>query len=125
MEELLLGAFLACDELHVIDDQHVGIAELQFEVHHLALAQRLDEAVHELLSAQKHNVEVWAQLAKLPSDSLHQVRLTKAHTTVKEEGVKHDTFALGDTLSCSEGHFVGLAHDELVERKTGVEAGAG
>src|SRR3546814_14016023 len=49
MEELLLGVVLAGDELHVVDHQHVDRAELLLEGDRIAIAQRADELVHELL----------------------------------------------------------------------------
>ncbi len=48
VKEFLLRRVLARDELHVIDHQHIDRAEDFLEPHHLFLAQRLHETVHEL-----------------------------------------------------------------------------
>jgi hypothetical protein len=50
VEELVLGAVLAGDELDVVHQQHVEVlAEPPAELLHLVGAQRRDELVHELL----------------------------------------------------------------------------
>ena len=52
VEELLLRRVLPGDELHVIDHQHVDRPEQLLERHHVLVAQRLHEAVHELFGRQ-------------------------------------------------------------------------
>ena len=52
VEELLLGRFLAADELDVVDHQHVDRAELLLEGHRVLVAQGPDELVHELFGRQ-------------------------------------------------------------------------
>ena len=49
VEELLLGALLAGDELHVVDQQHARVAELEPEVVGAMLANGLDQLVGERL----------------------------------------------------------------------------
>ena len=50
VEELFLGAFLLRQELDVVDQQHVHVAELVAEAGHLVVAQRVDHLVGELLA---------------------------------------------------------------------------
>ena len=52
VEEFFLRGVLARDELHVIDHQDIDRAEDFLEVHDLAFAKRLHEAVHELFGRQ-------------------------------------------------------------------------
>jgi hypothetical protein len=50
VEELLLHALLAGEELDVVDEQHVDGAELVAEAGHLVVAERVDQLVDELFA---------------------------------------------------------------------------
>jgi hypothetical protein len=47
VEELLLDAFLALDELDVVDQQHIDVAVAAFEGCFAVVAQRVNEVVRE------------------------------------------------------------------------------
>ena len=50
MEKLLLCAFLLGQELNVIDQQHIHVAELVAKRGHLVVSERVDHLVGELLA---------------------------------------------------------------------------
>ncbi len=50
VEELLLGLRLALEELDVVDEQHVDVAEARLEVVGVAVRERAQELVRERLA---------------------------------------------------------------------------
>ena len=121
VEELFLRAVFARDELHVVDHQHINGAEELFEVHHLALAQRSDEAVHELLGREVEHIRLWLAGAEVVRDGMHQVGLTQADATIKEQRVECDRATFSDAAGCGVCQFVGFADNEAVEGKAWVD----
>src|SRR6056297_53679 len=121
VKEFLLRAVLAGDELHVIDHQHVDRAEHLLEIHDLAVAQRLHEAIHELLGREVKHGHVGAKLDQVPGDGVHQVRFAQPHATVKEQRVEGGLAALGDAARGCMGKLIGLADHETVEAEPFVE----
>ena len=117
VEELFLGAVLAGDELHVIDHQHIDRAEHLFEIHHLAVTQRLHETVHELFRRQVDHVQVRAAGLQFPGDGMHKMGFTKTHAAIKKERVEGDRAAFSHALGSGMGQFVGLANHERVKGK--------
>ncbi|GBD41128.1 hypothetical protein HRbin39_00506 [bacterium HR39] len=121
MEELLLGAVLAADELDVVHHQHVDRAEHLLEVHGVFLAERPHELVHELLGRQVDDAPLRRPLADAPADGVHQVCLAQAHAAVEEQRVEGRCVGHGHPLGGGEGELVGLAHHEGLEGEAGIE----
>ena len=121
VEELFLCAVLAGDELDIIDHQNIDSTENLFEIHHLAVAQGLHEPVHELFCRKVDHVQIGALGLQFPCDSMHQVRLAQADTTVEEQRVERHRAAFGDAASGGMGQFVRLAHNETVKGKALVQ----
>ncbi len=115
VKEFLLRAVFAGDELHIIDHQHIDRAEELFEVHHLPVAQRLHEAVHELFRRKIDHPQFRLLFLQLPGDGVHQVRLAKPNAAVKEQRVEGDRAALGNAARSGMGQFVWLADNEAVK----------
>ena len=124
VEELLLGAVLAADELDVVDHQHVDRAEHLLEAHGVLEAQRLDELVHELLGREVDHLARRVLAADLPGDRVHQVGLAEPDAAVEEQRVERRRGELGDALGGGERELVGLADDEVLEGAARVERGA-
>jgi len=115
VEEFFLGRFLAADELHVIDHQHVHGTELFLEINGILFAQRPDEPVHELFRRQIDDGPVRCAFADVPGDGLHQMGLAEADAAIKEQRIENHLRGFGDTPGGGVGKLVWLADDELLE----------
>src|SRR5438270_1575442 len=78
VEELLLGARLALDEVDVVQQQHVDVAEAGLEAVGVARAERADELVREGLAARDAHAQRWAVRSQELGDGAEQVRLADA-----------------------------------------------
>ncbi len=116
MEELFLGRVLARDELNVVDHEDVNRTEHLFEVDHLAVFERGDEAIHELLSREIHHVHFGRTAADFMGNGVHQVGFTQTNATIEEQRVKGDRATFGNATGRSMSEFVRFADNEIVER---------
>ena len=124
MKELLLGAFLAGDELDVVHQQHVHRAVALAEGVHPVRTDGADQVVGEGLGGKVLDHQLREALPDVVAHGVHQVGLAKAHAAVDEEGVVGLTRRLGHRQGGGVGHFVAVAHHEALEGVLGVEAGA-
>ena len=115
VEEFLLRAVLAGNELHVVHHQHVHVTEHAFEIHDGTFAQGLHEAVHELFRRQIQHLRGRMIDLIVMGDGVHQVRLAQAHAAIQEQGVEAHRPALGHAARGGMGQFVGFADDEIAE----------
>ncbi len=115
VEELLLGALLAGEELDVVDEQHVHVAEAVAEAGHLVVADGVDHLVGELLAGDVADGGVRLAALHVVADGVHQVGLAHADAAVEEERVVGLGGALGDGLRGGHGELVAAADDEGVE----------
>src|SRR5688572_13164099 len=87
VEELLLRAFLAAEELDVVDQQQVRLAITLPELYQRAVLDRVDEFVDEELTREIHHLRVLLFREDVLADRLHQVRLAEPDAAVNEERV--------------------------------------
>ena len=78
MEELFLSAFLAFDELDVVDQQDVDVAEAAFERCGAVVTQRVDEVVGELLGRDVLDPHAREQLLRVVTGGVQQVGLAQS-----------------------------------------------
>ena len=78
VEELLLGAFLALQELDVVDQQHVDVAVPALEGHLPVVTQRVDEVVGELLAGDVPHPHAREQPLRVVADAVQQVGLAQS-----------------------------------------------
>ena len=122
VEELLLGHFLALQEVHVVHQEHVHVAPvLPAELRHVPPVDALDDLVDELLGAHIGDPGLGLAGDHGVGDGLHQVRLAEAGGTVDEERVVRLPGRLGHGMCGCGGQFVGLADDERLEQVPLVE----
>jgi hypothetical protein len=89
VEELLLRAVLAGEELHVVDQQQVQRVVLGLQlVEGLALVV-LDHVADELLGVQVQHAGIRPVLQQRVAHRVDQVRLAQAHAAVDEQRVVH------------------------------------
>ena len=105
VEELLLGARLALEELDVVDEEHVDIAVAGLEALAAGGAQGGDELVGEGLGGRVADAESGGVGVQVVGDRRQQVGLAETGRAVEEEGVVGLRGGLGD----GEGGSVGEA----------------
>ena len=121
VEELLLGPLLVGDELDVVDEEQVDPAVAGPELVDLALLDRGDELVGELLGRRVDDALARELGRHLVADGVHQVGLAEAHPAVQEERVVGVARALRHRQARRVGEAVGRADDEVRERVAGVD----
>ena len=125
VEELLLGADLALEELDVVDEQDVDVAVGGLERLDRAALERADELVGEGLGGGVEDGEPAAVVAHVVGDRVQEVGLAEPGRAADEQRVVGEPGHLGDGERGGVGEPVAVADDELVEGEAGVEGGAG
>ena len=123
VEELFLGPLLVGDELDVVDEEEVDPPVAGTELVDLALLDRGDELVGELLARRVDDPLARELGDDLVADRVHQVGLAEAHPAVQEERVVGVARALGDRQAGGVGQPVGRPDDEVGEGVARVEVG--
>ena len=121
VEELLLGPLLVGDELDVVDEEEVDPPVAGPELVDLALLDRGDELVRELLGRRVDDALARELGGDLVADGVHQVGLAEAHAAVQEERVVGVARALRHRQARRVGEAVGRPDDEVRERVAGVD----
>ena len=121
VEELLLGAVLAGDELDVVDEQDVDRAVLLAEGGQAIEADGVDHLVDEAIGRDVEDVEALLAGQDVVADGVHQVRLAESDAAVDEERVVGLRGDLGDGAGGGVGELVRGADDEALEGVLGVE----
>src|SRR4029077_5494969 len=98
VEELLLGAVLACKKLDVIDQQHIDGAVLVAELAHARGGDGADDFVRELLRRQIDDPLAWETVVDLMADRVHEMCLAEPHASIKEKWVVAVARGFGDRL---------------------------
>jgi hypothetical protein len=119
VEELLLRALLAGDELDVIDQEEIDGAVLGAELGGAVVADRVDELVREALGGEIEQAEGRVEASDLVADRVEQVGLAQADTAVDEERVVGLRGQLGDGLAGRLGELIGVADHEGIEGVAG------
>ena len=78
VEKLVLRAFLAGEELDVVDEQHVDRAIALAELEDPVVAHGVDHLVHEALGRDVGEREAGVVLEHVAADRVHQVGLARA-----------------------------------------------
>ena len=121
MEELLLGGILALEEVDVIDEQDIHLAELVLEVLGALATDRLDELIGEHLGGHVHDLQLRGVLQDIVADRAEQVGLAQTDASVDEAGVVTDPGVLGDGQGCVVCKCAVVPDDEGGELVGGVE----
>ena len=122
-EQFFLGAGLAADELDVVDQQHVGVAQTVLEGRHGAVLGGAHEGREEAFGGQIDNAGVRAQALRLPGDGIEQVGLAVAIGAAEEDRVE---MAVGPGRGLSgdgQGEGIALPFHKTVEGQPLLKAG--
>ena len=87
VEKLFLCAFPPRQELHVVDDQHVGASELVLELRHPVALDVHHQLVGERFRRQIHDPLASVAAQRRMSDRIDEVRLSEAYAAIDEERV--------------------------------------
>ena len=123
VEELLLGALLARDELDIVHQQHVGLPVLVPELLGGAGPDGGDDLVGELFTGNVDNVEIRMVLADLDLDGVQQVGLAQTALAVDEQRIVGAGGVRGHRLGGGVGELVGRALDEVLKGELVFAAG--
>ncbi len=121
VEELFLRLLLVLQELDVVDQQHVDVAVAPAEALGLAVANRVDEVVGELLGADVPHARAGEQAHRVVADGVQQVCLAKTRLAVDEQRVVRLRRRLRDRDGRRVGEPVARADDEGLEGVLRVE----
>ncbi len=120
VEELLLGPRLALEELHVVQQQHVDVAEARLEPPCATAAERVQEFVREGLARGAAHGQARAVREQHAGDRAQQVCLADARGPEDEQWVVGLRGHLGHGQGGGVGEPVAVADHELVERQLGI-----
>ena len=87
MAELLLDG-RPLQELHVVDQQNVDLAQLLLEGERVAGAQGLHEAGHEALGGEIEDLGLGLPLLHVPGDGVQQMGLAEPHAAMDEQRIE-------------------------------------
>ncbi len=123
VEKFLLRTFFLRQELDVINQQHIHIAELVAEAGHLVVAQRVDHLVGELLAGDVADGRLRLPHLDFVPDRLHQMSLAHADTAIEEKRVIGLGWALRHRLAGGVGELIATTDHERVKGVTRIELG--
>ncbi len=121
-ELLLEGA--ALEELHVVDQQYVDVAQPVLIGRPPARLQRLRKAVHEALSRQIEQLGIRFALFHAPSDGVEQMSLAEPHSAMEVKRIVARRLFASAVDDLQRGRVrepVGIADQERAEGETHVE----
>ena len=112
--ELVLDR-LALQELHVVDDQQVDVAQLLLQRQRIVVADRGGEAPHEIFGRQIDDARLRVLLQRFRRDRLQQVRLAEPDRGMQEERVeaRHRDCSATARAAASATRFDGPSMKEL------------
>src|ERR1041385_2609663 len=87
MEKFFLGALFLSEELDIINQQYVHVAEFIAEADHLVVTQRIDHLISEFFTRDVADRSLRLPPLYLMSNGLHQVGLSHAHAAIQKEWV--------------------------------------
>ena len=120
VEEFLLGAFLARQEMDVVDQQQVDVAVFPPEGRQFVLLQRLDELVGERLARGVAHRAFAALQHRLPH-RLDQMRLAQPGAAVDEQRIVGAPGRIHHRQSRRMRERIRRPHHEVVERVPRIE----
>ena len=116
MEEFLLNRHLARNELDVVNQKRVALAETVAELVHRLVRQTRNHLIREVLPFRVGDLHVGVVLLHPVDDCAHQVRFSKPAVTVNEQRIVVRCGMVRNRNAGGVRKFVGAAHNEVVER---------
>ena len=123
-QDHVLHLFLALEEMHVFQQEHVQIAQAGAEALHIVAAQGRHIARGQILGGKIGQTGLTALLLHGTAHGLHDVGLAQAGSRADEQGL-HTAAVMADVLGRSHGHGIAGADHEIVETEAPALTGAG
>src|SRR5204863_2677359 len=115
VEELLLRALLAGDELDVVDEQEVDVPVAPPKLRGAVVADCVDQLVGEPLGGDVDDDHSREELRALVADGVQEMRLAQADSAVDEEGGVDLRGQFGHLLTAGVSKLVRAPDDERVK----------
>ncbi len=121
VEEFLLDALLAGQELNIVDQEDIRLAIFAAEPDELIVLDRVDELVREFLRGDVGDPRAFLVIDHMLANGVQQVRFAQPHSAVEEERI------VGFSGGLRHGHGGGVrkgivvADDECLEGILGIE----
>ena len=106
VEEFFLDPLFACEELHVVEEQDIGVAIALTEFGETIFLQGLNKLVREFLSRKVGHASSGIGLEYRMTDGMHQVGLAEPGITVEEKRIVGLSGGLRDGEGGGVGHLV-------------------
>ena len=123
VEELLLNALLAGEELHVVYQQYIGLPVFAAEADQLVVLNGVNVFVGELLGGKIGDAGDFLVGGDVLADGVKQMGLSQAHSAVEEQGVVGFAGSLGHRHGGGMGMIVVFTHHKGFKRVLGIEGG--
>ena len=125
MEELLLQALFAGEEVDVVDEQEIYMAIAPAEIGRGAVLDGVDELIGKLLGGDVDHLAAVVHMTDVMANSLHEMGLAEPDTTVDEERIVRASERLRNGKARGLTEMVAIADDKGVEGVVGVQGGRG
>jgi hypothetical protein len=125
VEKFLLRTVLARQELDVVDQQHVDLTVALAKLLQLAVLDRADVVVGELLRRDVENLEVLSVLLDEMPDRLHQVGLAQADAAMQEKRIVGPRRRVRHRLRRGMRELIVHPDDERLEGAARIKGSAG
>src|SRR5690606_4365523 len=116
VEENVLRFLFACEELHIVNDQHVHHLIELLEVSHGVVLHSFNELLRELLCGNIENGLLRVVALDLDADGMGEVGLAQAYTTIDQQRVECSATRLlryGETGAPCQA--IAIALDEVLK----------
>ena len=123
VEKLLLRAFLAGEELYVVDHQYIDVTVATAKLVSPIEANRAYQVVDEILTAHVGNSQTRLAVYDVIADRLHQVCLAESDAAVDEKWVVALAGVLGDRRGCGMSELIAVTHNETAESIARIQSG--
>lgn len=121
MEEDFLESFLAGEEVDIINQQNIDVAEMVAEIRQGFPVQGIDVQIAEFLTEQILDFGLFYLLADGLGNGLQQMSLAKAGRTMDEKRIVNRSRRAGNGMTGAMGEAVVAADDERIESVMGIE----
>ncbi len=121
VEEFLLDAFLAGEELDVVNQQHVGLAVFFAEPDQLVVLDGVNVFVGEFFRGNIRHPRALPVAGHMLADGVQQMGLAQTDAAIKKKRIVGFARRLRDRQRGGMGEIVVVADDERVERVFGIE----
>ena len=120
VKKFFLRAFLAAEELNVVDQQKLSLTIAFAELNQIIVLNRVDKFIDEELTRKVHHLGALLLRPDVLADRLHQVRLAQSYASVNEKRVVGASRRLRDCEACRMRDFIVWTDHKALKRVAGI-----